>query len=179
MIEVSIATDTTEELAAVLALLNPPAVSVFTMDVCTQSDDAEASDDAPHQEEDTASAQTTEPTVSPENTPGTEAPRKKAGRPRKTEPTGATEQITVPASDTKTVAPEAAQAETAPAQPPVADKAPAPTIDDIRDALSRITETAGLATAKGLLEQFGVKRAGELDPVKYQEFLTASAKVTA
>ncbi|OSM00195.1 hypothetical protein [Magnetofaba australis] len=46
---------------------------------------------------------------------------------------------------------------------------------DLRSALKRLIETQGLPAARGILEQFGVKRLSELEPHQHAPALRAIA----
>ena len=179
MIEVSIATDTLEQLVAVFAQLNPSTVNVFN--VCmggyghsedTEQESSPAITKTGEQTDGSVGEQKAdvptpatpvqEATVQPTTTvPVADKPVRKAGRPKKTDTTVESEET--PAT---TVTTEQAVTEM-------------PSIDDVRAAMTRISETVGILAVKALLEKFAVKRIGDLDPAKYSEFLAVAAEVKA
>lgn len=184
MIELRIATNTAIELAAVLALLKTPDVSIFSVDVSQADASAKMQPDEPADSADTCTQQA-ESVVPVDNIANTEAPKKKAVRPRKADPINTVEMATVqpdavvqPTIATQPITKEPT-AVTQTEQSTATQQAVPITIDDVRTALTRISETAGIAKAKELLEQFGVKRASDLVPAKYPEFLALAAEVSA
>ncbi|MEO5346871.1 MAG: hypothetical protein H7834_10905 [Magnetococcus sp. YQC-9] len=107
-----------------------------------------------------AGAPVQETVEKPATTPPVADKPVRKGRPRKTEESAASPAEQLPE-------PTTSPAETA------------STIDDVRAAMTRVSEGVGIMAVKTLLEKFGVKRIGELEQARYNDFLVAAAEVKA
>ncbi|MBF0339868.1 MAG: hypothetical protein HQL95_02750 [Magnetococcales bacterium] len=201
MIGMTITTDTPEQLASILGMFNPASLmlrmEMFGPVALNETDPAEEQP-APKKTPSSTPTKTREAVLSREEisalvkglrdggadgdandvastlvpevvaqpdtpSPVADKPARKAGRPKKAEESAAPKDSPVEPAAMTVASP--------------ADEAP--TIDDVRAAMTRVSETVGIMAVKTLLEKFSVKRIGELDPSRYNDFLRAAAEVKA